>query len=696
MIISRLTSIYIFLFFVVLIILNHIFGYFGHYGYDDMLYSRIARNFLNGVTMYDNSFSFRFTIILLTSLSYLIFGISDFSSSLPSLLISVSILYIVYDTLKKFSVTHTVIGLSLTLLINVFLFYTDKIMPDIYVAFFLLLSIYWIDRYRFYAKTNELKYAFLFSVSLFLAFSSKETAVLFLPLPFVLFATDILQKRNLKFWIYSIILGVCILTLYLITIWLLTGDFFKRFEVLSLTNQAQSYIYSYDKQPLIVKLKRLFYDLFETYTIEGILVSYLLIISAFFAKNLKELLKINNTFSLYFVSSVTLLLSANFMTISPFSYHPVPTDPRHTLFLIPIAAIAASFVLTEFIFKKKYKYQITGLLVLISIFTFIIERTVFYTLYFPLSVLFVFYLLINKQTRPRRTVFIGLFIIILSITPFRFFIYSVSTVKYRMQKEIVFQYFIGAEEKCYVFTDPMQKNIGNYYSAFDNTDNCKFVDYTNISACDIKDEYRKYLFLNWHTRFYSDIPGRLPFFAKHIDSSYVLIFENSKHGIYIYEIPEIIIPELSGKKLLQTKNDFQNVYENWTYEEYTLSEKTFFSGHRAQELHEFSASFYVTLDSLEVDKNKNLYIKTGFQWYFSSRPSSMLVFSIEDDEGVYSWESRSLGQDIRVFNTWHHLEFDLLVKNEEIKSNSVLKIYIWNPDNDKGYIDDFEIFIYEI
>ncbi len=696
MINSRLTSLYIFLFFVIIIILNHVFGYFGHYGFDDMLYSRIARNFANGVTMYDNSFSFRFTIILLTSLSYLIFGVSDFSSSLPSLLISVLTLYIIYDTLKKFTATHTVIGLSLTLLVNVFLFYTDKIMPDIYVAFFLLLSIYWIDRYRFYAKTGELKYAFLFSVSLFLAFSSKETAVLFLPLPVVLFATDILQKRNIKFWIYSILFGSGILAVYLTAIWLLTGDFFKRFEVLSLTSQTQSYLYSYDRQPLDVILKRLFYDLFESYTIAGMAVSCLFIISALLTNNVKELFKINNTFSLYFVSSVVLLLSANFMTISPFSYHPVPTDPRHTLFLIPVSAIAASFILSGFISDKKYKYQIICLFVLISVFAFTIDRTVFYNLYLPLSLLLIAYIFFNEKSRRNRVTFLVLFLAILSITPFRFFIYSVSTVKYNMQRDIVFNHFIGKDEKCYVFTDPMQKNIGNYYLAFENEDNCIFVDYTSISDYNIDEEFRKYLFLNWHTRFYSESLGRLPFFAKVIDSSYALLYENERHGIYIYEIPEIIIPELSGNKLLNTRNDFQKEYLNWTHDESTLSEETYFTGNRSQILHEFSATFSIALDSLDQHNGESLYIKAGFQGNFAIRPSCMLVFSMENEEGTYFWESRNIGRDIRVLNRWYHQDFFLLIKSDEIKSNSVLKIYIWNPGNDTGHIDDFYISIYAL
>jgi 4-amino-4-deoxy-L-arabinose transferase-like glycosyltransferase len=342
-----------------------------------MLYAKISEAFVHGNTMFDESFSYRFPIILLTSFSYLIFGVSDFSSSLPPLLISISILFVVYISLRKFGVFQTIIGLALTTLINIFLFYSDKIMPDIYVAFFLLLSIYWIDRYKFYVKKNELLYSFLFVVSLFLAFASKETAVLFLPLPILIFVSDFYQKRNQKFWIYSVFIGIGILALYLLVIWLLTGNLFKRVEVLSMTHQTQIYKYSYDTQPVIILLKRLFFDLFKLYTTEGVFISMIFTLPIIFSKRFKEIVKINDTASLYLFSSFILLLSSNFMTISPFSYHPVPADVRHTLFLIPINAIAASFAVKDFLLEKTKKYQIIICLILFSALSYFLQKNIF-------------------------------------------------------------------------------------------------------------------------------------------------------------------------------------------------------------------------------------------------------------------------------------------------------------------------------
>jgi hypothetical protein len=347
---SKLAPVFIFFLFSLVPFVHHFIGYFGHYGFDDMHYAGIAKDFLNGVVHYDYTFSYRFTIILFTSLSYLIFGISDFSSALPSLIVSVVILYIVYVSVRKEGTLQTILALSLTVFISTVLFWSDKIMADIYVALFLLLSVYWIDRFRFRTQSNHVKmYSFLFVFSMFLAFSSKETAVLFLPFPLVIFCIDVWQKRNLRFWIYSVAFGLIILAVYLIIIKLLTGDFLKRLDMLALDNQEQVYAYSYDQQPLLVLLKRIGYQLFESFLIAGIAIPFIFIISVVFSRDFKEIFKVNDSYSLYMVASVVLLISLNFMTISPFSYHPVPIDPRHSMFIIPIAAIAASFILKKYL-----------------------------------------------------------------------------------------------------------------------------------------------------------------------------------------------------------------------------------------------------------------------------------------------------------------------------------------------------------
>ncbi|MCK4989494.1 MAG: hypothetical protein KAS29_03375, partial [Bacteroidales bacterium] len=84
-----------------IVVLYHLFGYTGHFGYDDLHYAELASDLLKGSVNFEDHYAYRFPVVLATALSYLIFGISDFSSSLPALFITFSILLIVFSILRK-------------------------------------------------------------------------------------------------------------------------------------------------------------------------------------------------------------------------------------------------------------------------------------------------------------------------------------------------------------------------------------------------------------------------------------------------------------------------------------------------------------------------------------------------------------------------------------------------------------------
>ncbi len=67
-------------------VLYHLVAYFGHYGYDYMQYAQLAKQIADGAFTLDNGdhFSYRWTLLLPTALSYKLFGVSDFASALPS------------------------------------------------------------------------------------------------------------------------------------------------------------------------------------------------------------------------------------------------------------------------------------------------------------------------------------------------------------------------------------------------------------------------------------------------------------------------------------------------------------------------------------------------------------------------------------------------------------------------------------
>jgi hypothetical protein len=694
---EKQAPVYIFILFSLIIVFHHLFGYFGHYGYDDMHYAEIARNLLHGTINFDLAFTHRFTLVFFTFLSYSVFGINDFASALPSIIVSIAILFVVYLSLRKQGSFQTIVGLTLTVFINIFLFYTDKIMPDIYVALFLLISVYCIDKHRSAVVKKDFQYAGYFTLSLFLAFISKETAVLFLPFPMVLLLIDISNRKNSKFWIYSLISGLLIMVVYLGVMEFVSGSYLKRFEVLSSANQAHTYLYSYDKQPVAFLLKRIGYQLLEVYLKEGILLPYIFVFAMLASRDLRSLIKVNSTFSLYMLASIVLLLSLNFMSISPFSYHPVPLDPRHSIFIIPIAAIAASYIVKDFLTEKKYKWQIIGISVLATIISIFLLKTIWQNTYFWLTLLVTAYGFARSTHKLRyKIVFITLFLLVISIVPRNSFNSSRLYVKYGLQKEVLHKYLIRSNEKCYVFTDPMQRNIGKYYLGFDDNANCTFIYYNNINNIDLNPDYKKYLLLNWHTQTYSNTLHKIPYFARNIHPSYILIYENKNQGISLYEIPELLIPEIAGTKLLETLNDFEQEYQFWTYDTTTITDTRKYSGEKSSVIPEYSPLFAYQLDSDRINDSGNLFIKINFQCFFHTTTTSNLVVSVENEERVYFWEAKKIDNDIKIMANWNNVSHEFIYDNEDLRSNSVLKIYIWNPGFDQGYLDDFHIVIYEM
>ncbi|MEA3476721.1 MAG: glycosyltransferase family 39 protein, partial [Bacteroidota bacterium] len=205
---NRIAVYSILLIYLAIVVLHHLFGYTGHFGFDDLHYAELADGLLKGNVDFEDHYSYRFPVVLLTSLFYLLFGINDFSSALPAMAITIVILIIVFNILREHGPKTIILGLSLTVFSNWFLFYSDKLMPDIYVALSVIWALAVLNRYRY--KSGQRKtagHAFLFAFALLLGFMSKGTIVLMLPLLLYLLVTDIIQKRNLKFWGYSLISG---------------------------------------------------------------------------------------------------------------------------------------------------------------------------------------------------------------------------------------------------------------------------------------------------------------------------------------------------------------------------------------------------------------------------------------------------------------------------------------------------------
>ncbi|MFT5595823.1 MAG: 4-amino-4-deoxy-L-arabinose transferase-like glycosyltransferase, partial [Flammeovirgaceae bacterium] len=155
--------------------------YTGHYGYDDMEYAKAAVDLLDGEPDFSNHFAHRLSITAPTAVAFALVGVNDTGAALPALLFSFLIAILLAALLWQKGPIALAIGLSLAVLPQWFLFYTDKLMPDMAVAFFVFAAVaaYWFSITK--PKKYTRGFAFAFSLSLLLGFLAKGTIVLALP-----------------------------------------------------------------------------------------------------------------------------------------------------------------------------------------------------------------------------------------------------------------------------------------------------------------------------------------------------------------------------------------------------------------------------------------------------------------------------------------------------------------------------------
>lgn len=672
---------------VLALIVYHYFGYLGHFGYDDLHYARIAMDINQGITDFSDHYTYRLPVVLFTALSFKIFGITDTAASLPPLIVTLLILVVVALVLYRKNNLTLSAALSLTLFSGWFIFYSDKIMPDIYVAFAIFLALFIIHRFKYVSQKNAPSHAILLSVTLLFGFMAKETVVLVIPLFAYLILYDLLLKRDLRFWIWFIGSGVVILFSYFLAIHLVTGNAAGRFEAIT----ANSYLNlcSYDKQPVKILLERISYGFFRMMTFQGMMTSAILILFFLTTHSFRSLKRFDDSFSFWAISALILFLSSNFMTISVNSYSPMCLDPRHYLFLIPVAAIPASIILTEKITRRKDLFVAGALFSLFALFSYFFPGKSFLHLYLPLSLLFLMSGIFVLAKGTAQKVFLVLFIIILMITPGNSVKYALKT-KFTRQREIVEKEILDKFDDAIVVTNEVQKRLGNHYKRARNS-TVTFLSYNEFNPDSIYPE-KVLLFKNWYTQYLSGLQNEdLPYYAREIHPGNRKIFEDSTMQIGIYALLVRTTPESGGTLLIRTYQDFENSVSGWDINGNPLDSVIRYEGHNALRTNEFSSVFSVPADTLLTERFNQIVISTRFFYQVDSPTKAVLVISFNDETGSYIWKGLEINRFIKAYSNWWPVEHEIILDTREIKKGSVMTIYIWNMDRDLAYIDNFDI-----
>lgn len=488
---------------VLLLLINHFWAYWGNSGYDEISYANIANSILKGkFILADDHANYRWIVVFLTALSYKLFGINDHTSSLMPFLATTGIAVLI--SRLQLDWKQTLMALFFFGLQSWILFFSDKIFPDMFVAFFFFSALFQLYQFRA-SKKYALLQGFILALLLFLGFLAKETILLTVPVFLYLAGTDIVQRKRRSFWLSALFSSTVLSLLYLIFIKLLTGHYLQRFYAI----QTQSYYNpcSYDLLPLSVTLRRIAYTLWLVFLESGQLWVIILALVAVAGRPLKNLLLLSTAEDFFPMVSVLTLLCADLMSTSFTHYIPMCDNPRHFLFLSPVLAVVAAEGMNQYIKGPVRFFWLPVLMGFLFWLALRFSRNNAWIVYLPWLILttaislFALWrkysgsgtLRYDKPLPQKLTavVYVALALICCA-QPIRACLYARSC-GYRFQQELFMRHVRPAKNRTLVITNPVERNYGPYYMAYD-TALVHFMSYADVQKNGIPPGYRLLLF----------------------------------------------------------------------------------------------------------------------------------------------------------------------------------------------------------
>jgi hypothetical protein len=270
-------------------------------------------------------------------------------------------------------------------------------------------------------------------------------------------------------------------------------------------------------------------------------------------------------------------------------------------------------------------------------------------------------------------------------------------VKYPVQREFIYKYLINPGENAYIICNEVQKRLGDYYLGFNENNLLTFLSYDKFEIDTLDKNKKIYLLLNPYTRFLMRLSlNDLPFYTRDPEKYGALVFENKEVKMQVYDLSGLSNPYSETNKLLHSFNGFEEEEDFWSYHPIEATTQIIYKGHHSSFVGEYSETFKYLIDSLAVDSNSKILITAGVQCFVAEPTRAKLVVSTDPLVGKGTRKSFGINKYIKAYSNWWPVEFETLLEPDEIKSGTVLKINIYNPDKDDVYIDDFEINIYII
>lgn len=260
-------------------------------GSDDLGYAQIANSIYNGTfALNPHPFTNRLALTVPTALFYDWFGVNAYTSTLWPLLCSLGLIATVYAVAYSLFGNTTALFSALLLALNPFqIYYSVILMADMVLAAFLFMSVATL----YYGRTSDASpgrqrlFALLFVLSYTIAVMAKEPAIWNVLLIGIVLAIDLHGRRNQSFWQVAVPLGLLVGFGYFFIYFLVTGEFFYRFngiersQGIDVQNMQQLQQY-YMNKPWIEILQRVTYKpILMILSVPGLMLGLLVALPAF-------------------------------------------------------------------------------------------------------------------------------------------------------------------------------------------------------------------------------------------------------------------------------------------------------------------------------------------------------------------------------------------------------------------------------
>jgi hypothetical protein len=231
----------------------------------------------------------------------------------------------------------------------------------------------------------------------------------------------------------------------------------------------------------------------------------------------------------------------------------------------------------------------------------------------------------------------------------------------------------------------VQKNIGRYLGGFASDSRCTFYTWQEFDTLQQKPEVPVFLLKNWYTAYLSKAEEhKLPYYAR-MTHNQEKVFEDSVLNIRIYRLIDFTRPEV----LIESANQFESPVPFWS--EGQLDQQHVWTGSYSAKVGEYSPTFRISSDSLQISSLDKLLLSSSFQLHLEEESELLLVISVDKEQENKFWKSISLKDQVKTYGNWVSVVVNEIVDVKEVPPGSVLSIYIWNQAKAEMYLDDFKV-----